>query len=189
MAGTRQNSVFIGLVRAINLAGHNAVGMSDLREMLNGLGFQDVQSLLQSGNVVFRANGGKVAALEQSLETAFKKRFGFETDFFIRTLEDIRTIIAANPFPKKAEEDPSRLLVLFLKSAPDAEQAASLGRAIKDREIVHVKDRYVYIVYPDGIGRSRLTSAVIEKNLGVRGTGRNWNTVLKLEAIATEKTT
>jgi uncharacterized protein (DUF1697 family) len=127
--------------------------------------------------------------LELSLETAFKKRFGFATDFFVRTLPDLQTIISANPFPDKAQEDPSRLLVMFLKSSPDAERAASLARAIKDREVVHVKDRYVYIVYPDGIGRSRLTTAIIEKNLAVRGTGRNWNTILKLEALAAEKTT
>src|SRR5262249_37257744 len=127
MARTRQQSVFVGLVRAINLAGHNVCGMSDLREMLSRLGFQDVQSLLQSGNVVFRANGGKIAALEESLETEFRKRFGFETDFFIRTLDEIRTIIAGNPFPEKAKEDPSRLLVMFLKSAPTAQQAASLA--------------------------------------------------------------
>ena len=80
--------------------------------------------------------------------------------------------------------NPSHLLVMFLQKAPDREHTTSLQRAIKGREVVRIKDRHAYIVYPDGIGRSRLTTAVIEKSLGTRGTGRNWNTVLKLGALA-----
>jgi uncharacterized protein (DUF1697 family) len=73
---------------------------------------------------------------------------------------------------------------MALKDAPDAEAVEALRAAIKSREVVHAEDRHAYIVYPDGIGRSRLTNRVIEGKLGTRGTGRNWNTVLKLAELA-----
>lgn len=92
-------------------------------------------------------------------------------------------MIAGNPFPKEARNDPARLVVLFLKSAPSREAATALKRAIVGREIVNVIGRHAYVVYPDGMGRSRLTSVLIEARLGTRGTARNWNTVMKLGAM------
>ncbi|PYM07117.1 MAG: hypothetical protein DMD82_06565 [Candidatus Rokuibacteriota bacterium] len=177
-------SVHIGLVRAINLAGRNRVAMADLRKLLRGLGLEDVRSLLQSGNLVFRSDAHTSAQLERLLEDAAKHRLGLETDFFVRTARDWKAVIAGNPFPREAERDPGRLLVIFLKDAPDRDGVKALESAITGREVVRAKGRHAYIVYPDGVGRSRLTSALIEKKLGVRGTGRNWNTVLKLGALA-----
>ena len=177
-------TIHIGLLRAINLPGHNKVSMADLRGLLAELGLEDGKSLLQSGNLVFRSDAGTSTQLERLLEDAAQKRLGLETDFFVRTAADWKAVIAGNPFPEEAQRDPSHLLVMFLKKAPDREHTTSLQRAIKGREVVRIKDRQAYIVYPDGIGRSRLTTAVIEKSLGTRGTARNWNTVLKLGALA-----
>jgi uncharacterized protein (DUF1697 family) len=174
----------IGLLRAVNLPGHNRVRMTDLCRTLAGLGLKDGRSLLQSGNLVFREDTRTGTELESLLEDATRKRLGLETDFFVRTAADWKAMIAGNPFSKEAERDPSRVLVMFLKKVLDRDDLAALQRAIKGREVVHVEGRHAYIVYPDGIGRSRLTSAVIEKTLGARGTGRNWNTVLKLRALA-----
>ena len=83
-----------------------------------------------------------------------------------------------------AEGDPSHLLVMFLKKEPDRDSVTALQKSIKGREIVKAKGRHAYIVYPDGVGRSRLTNTVIEKALGTSSTGRNWNTVLKLADLA-----
>jgi len=177
-------TIHIGLLRAVNLPGHNKIGMADLRELLAALGMRDVRSLLQSGNVVFRSDGHNAAQLERVLERAAAKRLGLETDFFVRTASDWKTVLAGNPFPEEAERDPSHLLVMFLKDAPDREHVTALQEAITGREVVRAKGRHAYVVYPDGIGRSRLTSALIEKKLTTRGTGRNWNTVVKLGALA-----
>jgi uncharacterized protein (DUF1697 family) len=177
-------TIHIGLLRAVNVGGHNKIGMADLRELLAALGMQDVRSLLQSGNVVFRSDGHTATQLERVLEHAAAKRLGLETDVFVRTASDWKATIAGNPFPEEAERDPGHLLVMFLKEAPDREDVTALQSAIKGREIVRAKGRHAYVVYPDGIGRSRLTSALIEKKLATRGTGRNWNTVLKLGALA-----
>jgi uncharacterized protein (DUF1697 family) len=173
----------IALLRAINLAGFNRVGMADLRELMTSLGFEDAKTLLQSGNVVFRSKETP-DRLEQLLERAAEKEFGLRLDFFVRTADEWKAMIAANPFRSEAKSDPGHLLAVALKAAPAAAQVTALQQAITGREIVRAKGRFAYIVYPDGVGRSKLTSALIEKMLGTRGTSRNWNTVLKLAALA-----
>jgi uncharacterized protein (DUF1697 family) len=175
----------IALLRAINLAGRNQVAMSDLRTFLTALGFGDPRTLLQSGNVVFRGPARSSARLEKTLETEARARLKLETHFFVRTPGEIDEVIARNPFPREAARDPGHLLVVFLKGTPEAAQVKALQSAIVGREVVRTSGRHAYVVYPDGVGRSRLTSAMIEKHLGSRGTARNWNTVLKLRASAT----
>ena len=177
-------TLHVALLRAVNLPSHNKAGMAELRKLLAELGFEDVQSLLQSGNLVFRSESRTSGQLEGLLEAEAKKRLGLETDFFVRTASEWKTLVAGNPFPEEAERDPGHLIVMFLKAEPDAKDVAALQAAIKGREVVRAKGRHAYIVYPDGIGRSRLTNVLIEKKLGSRGTGRNWNTVLKLGAVA-----
>jgi uncharacterized protein (DUF1697 family) len=174
----------VALLRAVNLAGHNRVGMADLRQFFIGLGFGEVQTLLQSGNVVFNGGRKTPAALEDMLGREARKRLGLETDFFVRTGEEWRDLIDANPFPKEARDDPSHLLAVVVREPVDAGAVAALQKAIVGRERVGADGRCLYIVYPDGIGRSRLTAAITEKHVRTRGTARNWNTVLKLAALA-----
>jgi uncharacterized protein (DUF1697 family) len=174
----------IALLRAVNLPGHNKVRMTDLCQMLAELGLKDVRSLLQSGNLLFRDDRRSSTELEDLLENAASKGLGLETEFFVRTVADWKTVIENNPFSKEAEQDPSHLLVMFLKTAPDRAAVATLQKSIKGREVVSANGQQAYIVYTDGIGRSRLTNVVIEKALGGAGTARNWNTVLKLGALA-----
>jgi uncharacterized protein (DUF1697 family) len=173
----------IGLLRGINVGGHRSVGMTDLRNFLTKLGFDDVRSLLQSGNVVFGSRARTGAELERFLEAESVKHFGIEIDFFVRAPEEWKTMIRQNPFRKEAELDPARLVVMLLKSPPRPEDVAALQEGISGGEVVRAKGRHLYAFYPDGQGRSRLTNAVIERKLG-RCTGRNWNTVLKLAMLA-----
>ena len=175
---------YIGLLRAVNLPGHNKIGMATLRELASALGLMEVQTLLQSGNIVFRSEARGSSQLEQLLEREAAKRIGLTTDFFVRSGSEWQSIIAANPFPKEAKSDPSHLLAFVVKDDVGPKQVKALQEAISGREVVRAKGRCAYLVYPDGIGRSRVTSAVIEKKLGTRGTARNWNTVLKLAALA-----
>ncbi len=173
----------VALLRAINVGGHNPVAMADLRGLLAEEGFADVRSLLQSGNLVFRSDGRAAAELEQALEAAAIARLGLRTEFLVRTAAEWDAIVAGNPFPAEAACDPGRLLVMFLKEAPGANDIAALQAAITGPEVVRAAGKQAYIVYPAGIGRSRLTSTLVEKKLATRGTGRNWNTVLKLAAL------
>jgi len=179
----RAMPAYVALLRAVNLGSHNKVAMSDLRDVCGGLGFEDARSLLQSGNLVFRCSAGTGAKLEAALQAEAKKRLGLDTDFFVRDAKEWKAIVAGNPFPKEARSDPGHLLVLFLRDAPDRRSEASLREAIAGNERARTLGRQAYIVYPDGVGRSKLTTALIEKKLGTRCTGRNWNTVLKVAAL------
>lgn len=177
-------TVHIGLLRAVNLAGQSKVAMSDLRDLFATLGFGEVKTLLQSGNVVFESGKRVGNALEHYLESETEKRLGLKTDFLVRTATEWATIVAKNPFPEEARKDPSHLVVMFLRDAPDKQSVAALQDAITGPEVVRAEGRQAYITYPAGIGRSRLTNILIEKRLGTRSTGRNWNTVLKLGELA-----
>jgi uncharacterized protein (DUF1697 family) len=177
-------TIHFALLRGINVGGHKPVAMADLRRLLGQLGFADAQSLLQSGNLVFRGNRRTGAQLERLLEAEAKKRLGLHTAFFVRTPAEWKAIIARNPFRTEAERDPSHLVVMFLKGPPDSREVEALRAAITGPEVMRAEGRHLYLVYPSGIGRSRLTHAFIEKRLGTQGTGRNWNTVLKLGALA-----
>src|SRR5436190_2056776 len=139
---------------------------------------------MASGNVVFESASPGDAALERRLEGEAEKRLGLRTAFFVRTAAEWASLVRQNPFPEEAGRDPGHLVVVCLKAAPKAAAVTALQAAIKGPEIVRAGGRHVYITYPAGIGRSRLTAAVLEKALGSPGTGRNWNTVLKLAAAA-----
>jgi uncharacterized protein (DUF1697 family) len=174
----------IALLRAVNLGSHNKVSMADLRAFVEKLGGEDVNTVVQSGNLVFRTAVTSPAKLEAQLEAAAVKQLGLTTDFFVRTAKEWAAIVAANPFPKMAKDDPSHLVMMTLREAPTAKAVDDLRAAIKGREQVDANGREAYFTYPDGIGTSKLTIAIIEKNLGTRGTARNWNTVLKLGGLA-----
>jgi uncharacterized protein (DUF1697 family) len=181
-------TIQIALLRGVNVGGHKAVAMADLRNLLTELGFGGARSILQSGNLVFRCDARTGADLESLLETEAEKRLGLRADFLIRSVEEWRKVVARNPFPKEAERDPGNLVVMFLKSAANVKDVKAIQAAIAGSEIIRADGRHLYIVYPDGIGRTRLTNVFLEKKLGIRGTARNWNTVLKLAAVAGEET-
>jgi len=176
-------AINVALLRGVNVGGNRKVAMSDLRGLLAKLGLADARSLLQSGNLVFRSDA-RPAELESLLEAEAERRLGLRTDFFVRTAQEWREVVARNPFREAAERDPGHLVVVFLKEAPDKGGARALQASITGPEIARCDGRQAYIVYPAGIGDSRLTAGVIDRMLGTRGTGRNWNTVLKLAALA-----
>lgn len=177
-------STYLAFLRAVNVGGTGKLSMADLKAWLAQLGLTDVRTLLQSGNVVFRAERTTPEKLEPRLEAAAAKDLGLTTTFFIRTADEWTDALAHNPFAAAAKNDPSHLALAVLKSAPTAAQVQSLQAAVKGREQVRAHGRHAYIVYPDGMGPSKLTLAVIEKHLATRATARNWNTAQKMAALA-----
>ncbi|MGH2363693.1 MAG: DUF1697 domain-containing protein [Chloroflexota bacterium] len=180
-----QNSVVdmhIALLRAVNVGG-SVVPMAQLRAVAQGLGFGQVRSLLNSGNLVL-SSAALPAEVERLLEDALARQMGVATAIMARTALEWSAAIAANPFPIEAAEDPSHLLVVFLKASVYPPAVEHLQASIRGPELVRAQERQLYITYPAGIGTSKLTMSVIERAVGTRGTGRNWNTLLKLQALA-----
>lgn len=171
----------VALLRGINVGGKSMVPMAVLREIAEGLGWQGAKTLLQSGNLVFQASGAAASALAEALETAIEQRFERRFAVFVRTPADWTRVIAANPFEDAARDDPGHLVVMPLKAAPAPGAVDALRAAIRGREVVEVRGHEAFLVYPDGIGESKLTPTIIERHLGP-ATGRNWNTVLKIDA-------
>jgi uncharacterized protein (DUF1697 family) len=173
---------YVALLRAINVGGRNVIPMAALRALCVDLGFAEPRTLLQSGNVVFRTALPR-ATIAPTLAAGIERHFGFSIDVIVRSASEWTALIEANPFPREAIDDPAHLVVMCCTSAPNATALAALDAAIVGREAVRASGAQVYLVYPDGIGNSRLTNAVIEKHLATNGTARNWNTVTKVAAL------
>jgi uncharacterized protein (DUF1697 family) len=173
----------IALLRAINVGGNSNIRMAELRKLGESLGFSGVKTLLQSGNMVFNAREADTAVLEQQWETAVERQLGVKTSFRVRSQKEWLELVAANPFEAEATQDPSHLLALIARDAIGQAAIAALRGAIRGRERIEAGERCLYAVYPDGIGGSKLTVKLIERQLSTPVTGRNWNTVLKLAAL------
>lgn len=172
---------YIALLRGINVGGNNLVAMADLRALLSKMGLENVQTLLQSGNVVFTGPKKSSAALERELEAALAKALKLKIDFHVRTADEWRTVIDANPFISEAKKDPARMVVTCYKSPLDPTKVQAAQAAITGRERLRADGRHLYMTFPDGQGNSK-AAIVVGRMLGA-GTARNWNTVLKLAAI------
>lgn len=170
---------FVALLRAVNVGGKTMLPMAELKALAEGLGWTDAKTLLQSGNLVFRAEG-EPDALEKALEDAIEAHAGRRFTVLVRSAAEWSAIVAGNPYPDEARDDPSHLVVLPMRQEPSTAAQDALRAAIRGREVFQVVGREAWFVYPDGIGESKLTPALIDRHLGA-GTGRNWNTAGKIE--------
>ena len=182
-AGT---SVHIALLRGVMPIGRNRVPMADLRKLLMDLGFDRVRTYIASGNAVFRTNELAGAALEAVLEREIAKRIGPSLDVMVRNACAWDRLIAANPFPEDATTQPSKLLATVLKRAPTQEGAHAFEALLDSPDKCRVIGDVAWIVFTAASSLSKLTPAAYRRTLGVSGTGRNWNTVLKLQELAAE---
>jgi uncharacterized protein (DUF1697 family) len=179
-------AVIISMLRGVNVGGHNKIKMDALRALYESLKLRNAQTYVQSGNVIFRADERDLASLSKRIQNAIERKFGIHPDVILRTTSELRDVIARNPFAKRRGIEPSKLLTTFLTSDPGAE-ARDKVRGIKtDPEELRIDGRELYIYFPNGIGRSKLSWAAIEKTLKTPGTGRNWNSVTKMLEIAEE---
>jgi len=176
-------SFHVALLRGVNVGGANRLPMADLRALAAREGLLRPQTLLQSGNLIFEAAEAPETDLEPRLEAAIARDCGLTVDVVIRSAGAWRALVAANPFPAEARDDPGHLLVVSLKSDPVEQAEARLKAAIVGPEVARIVGREAFIHYPAGAGASRLMPAVIDRALGTRGTARNWNTVTKIAAL------
>jgi uncharacterized protein (DUF1697 family) len=174
----------IALLRGINLGSNRRVAMGSLREVLARLGYEDVRTYLQSGNVVVTSQASP-ERLERELEQHIAKELGLETRVLVRTRDELADVIDRDPLAGVAD-NPKRYQVSFLSAEPDAGIVRELGRVDVAPEQFVVSGREIYTWHPDGIQRSKLAKVLSDKRLGVTATARNWNTVTKLLALADE---
>ena len=176
-------TVFIALLRAVNVGGTGKISMKDLKAALEGSGLTRVTTYIASGNIVF-SYGRNMGEAKKLIADVLSKRFGMEANnVIVRSPSDLQKVIDSNPFGDAAELRPNRLIVVYLDGLPDRQANEALAN-YKGPEILHLSENHLYIDYKESIGNSKLTPAFLNRTLKVAGTGRNWNTTLKLLELA-----
>jgi uncharacterized protein (DUF1697 family) len=170
------------LLRAINVGGTGRLAMADFKACLAKLGHAEPRTLGAAGSAVITTDDDP-SRVEAAVAARLKADHGVATEVFVRTHAELEAALAANPFDEMAKAKPAGLLVLFLDGEPEASGIEALRRKIAGPEEVAGGPRCLYLAYGEGMGRSRLTGAIVERAIGRRGTGRNWNTVQKLTEL------
>ena len=176
-------SVYCAFLRGINVGGHNKIKMADLREALSASGLTDVQTILQSGNAVFGSADGDEKTVASVVQSAAREAADIDCHVMVRSAGDMLALKRRNPFAGAATEEPKWLLVMFLEAAAPEAAVEALRAAYQGPEDIAVSGREAFVFYKDGIGRSKLTPALLERHLGP-GTARNWQTISKVTSIA-----
>jgi uncharacterized protein (DUF1697 family) len=175
---------YIAILRGINVGTGRKVPMADLRKLCESLGLQQVQSYIQSGNLVFELpNPESIPELEARLQKAFSEAFGFEIPVLIRTAEEWAESIAQNPFLKEENVDIDRLHLTCLKELPSPEllEKIKVFQYLPDR--YEIAGREVFVYCAAGYGKTRLTNSFFETKLKCLATTRNWKTVMQLNEL------
>jgi uncharacterized protein (DUF1697 family) len=173
---------YAALLRAVNLGGHNKLGMADLRQVLSALGYAQVVTHLQSGNAVFTCPPCPAGELERDISAAIAARLGVSCAVLIRTGDELAAVVGGNPLGAEPE-NPSRYFVAFLASAPAADSTAAFATLSFEPDKFWLRGREAYLWCPNGAAHTKLTNATLEKRLGVAATSRNWNTVTRLAEL------
>ena len=175
---------YIAMLRGINVSGHKMVKMETLRTSFGALRLGNVQTYVQSGNVIFGFGNGPVAALSKKIEQRILRDFGFSVPIFLRTAKELEQIIKDNPFLNETAIDHSKLHITFLSDAAPKTALEALQPLAAKTEQFRAIGRQIYLYCPDGYGRTKLSNTAIERKLSVGATTRNWRTVNALLAMA-----
>jgi uncharacterized protein (DUF1697 family) len=176
--------VLVAFLRGVNVGGHANIKMDALRELFLSLEFAEPQTYVQSGNVIFKSSERDLTRIAKRIRQAIEKKFGCCPEVVLRTPDDLRAVISKNPFRKRSDIEPGKLLVSFLAAEPAKDAEKSLTALGIHPEELHLIGRELFIYFPNGMGRSKLPWSRLDKFLQTAGTGRNWNSVTKILEIA-----
>lgn len=175
---------FVALLRAVNVGGRK-LPMAELRALCGALGWSEVVTYIQSGNVVFAASG-RAAGLEAELEAAVADRFGFHSDVIVRSARSWPEILASNPFEAQSRTEPNRVLAGLAKARLRPDAAAVIAAKAAQGERVEQSGETLWFHYPAGVGTSKITPKLIDRAAGSPVTTRNWTTMLRLGEMLEE---
>jgi len=176
--------IYIAMLRAVNLGQHNRMQMAKLRDSLEALGFTQVQTYIQSGNVVFSAGKTSPLTLTKKIEAKILTDFGLSVSAITTTSGEMNAVIQHNPFISQRGVDPARLHVTFLSERPGDPALRMLTPRQSGADKFHCSGKNIYLYCPNGYGQTKLTNSLFERALSVRATTRNWKTVNKLYEMA-----
>ncbi|MCZ3365796.1 MULTISPECIES: DUF1697 domain-containing protein [Methanobacterium] len=171
---------YIALLRGINIGRNKRIKMADLVKTLESLGFKNVKTYLQSGNVIFEHDSSDIMEIAGSIERKISQTFPFYVDVIIRTKDELENIVKGNPFIKEPDIELDKLHVTFLADIPDQKAVLNLDVNVAENEKFEIIGREVYLYCPNGYSRTKLKNDVFERKLNTTATTRNWKTTNKL---------
>ncbi len=175
---------YISILRGINVSGQKLIKMEALKKSYESLGFQNVTTYVQSGNVVFKTSETEPEKSEQLIYNQIEKDFGFEVPVIVLTAEKLKQVIDHNPFVIDPAKDPAFLHITFLSSKPESFDRSKIEEKKQDGEEISFTDEVIYLYCPNGYGRTKLNNNFLESKLKVTATTRNWKTANELLKIA-----
>jgi len=176
--------VVICFLRGINVGGHAIIKMEALRALFVSLKFEQPQTYVQSGNVVFQTPERDLDLLASRVKQAIEKKFACSPAVVLRSVTELRAVVSRNPFAKRTNIEPAKLHVFFLAAQPAKNATERLRQLAVQPEELHLMGRELFIYFPNGVGKSKLPWARVDKALETQGTGRNWNSVTKILELA-----
>ena len=170
------------------MAGHNSIKMTDLKALYKDLGFNDAETFIQSGNVIFSYSSDiSVRDISLRIEAAIHQKYNYNVPVMIRTIAEMRKLISANPFLDEENFDPSKMAVVFLYENPSEAQLQKVKDVDYPPDKFRIIGSEIFIYCPNGFGRTRLYTNFFENKMKVKGTGRNWKTINTLIDLAEKK--
>jgi uncharacterized protein (DUF1697 family) len=176
--------IYIALLRGINVSGQKSIKMADLTKLCDTLGFKNISTYLQSGNIIFEYETTDTLIIADTIKKAIRKKYGFEVDTIVRSAHELEKIISGNPLIQKLNIDTDKLHITFLLNHPQEQNVSAIEMAKEDNEIFIIKGREIYLYCPNGYGRTKLNNQAFEKKLKTPATTRNWKTASALLEIA-----
>jgi uncharacterized protein (DUF1697 family) len=177
---------YISILRGINVSGHKMIKMEALRKMYESLGFKNVKTYIQSGNVIFQATKATTAGLAKEIAKKIQKESGFEVPIIVKEVKELESVFENNPFVNKRREDLAKLHVTFLSEKPEASNIEKINAGNYAPDEFIIENDAVYLFCPNGYGNTKLNNTFFENKLKVTATTRNWKTVTELVNIANE---
>lgn len=175
---------YISILRGINISGHRIIKMEALRGMYAKLGYADIQTYIQSGNVIFRSSSASVQEIEREISKEIESCFGFDVPVIVLDSDELRQVISDNPFVKDDTIDISKVHVTFLSAIPETEKYELIREGDYQGDKFCLVNRSIYVYCPNGYGNTKLNTNFIESRLKVAATSRNWKTTLELLRMA-----
>jgi uncharacterized protein (DUF1697 family) len=167
---------YISLLRGVNVSGKNKLPMADLRNLLSKSGFTNVQTYIQSGNIVFQFAGTEIEA-STLIAQKIKEQYDYDVPVITLSPEKVQKAMDSSPFKIEADQAPNKTFICFLSEKPEKDRLEELKKISYDGEFMKVEEDHIHLYFPNGAGRAKLSNNLIEKKLKVNATTRNWRTM------------
>jgi uncharacterized protein (DUF1697 family) len=177
-------NTYISILRGINVSGKNLIKIDSLKEIYEDLGFQKVQTYIQSGNVVFQSDESRIEELERKIYEAILKQFILNVPVLVREASELKEILDRNPFLPLFKEDISKLHITFLSAYPEKHLVSGIENGSYLPDKYFLLQRCIYLFCPNGYGRTKLSNNFFENKLKVKATTRNLKTLMQLVKLA-----